>query len=58
MHWMELTQDRDRRRAPVKAAMNIRMTQNADHFLTEDVLVYLLHGVRCQCRITSLLGYW
>jgi hypothetical protein len=48
--WIGLARDRDRWRAPVKAVMNLRVTQNAGNFLTRCKTVSfprrtLLHGV-------------
>jgi hypothetical protein len=50
MDWIELAQDRDRRRANVTALMNLRVQSNAGNFLTGCKPVSLsrrtlLHGV-------------
>jgi hypothetical protein len=50
MEWIELARDRDRWRALVNAAMNLRFPRNAGNFLTSCKLVgfsrrTLLHGV-------------
>jgi hypothetical protein len=34
MDWIDLTEDKDRWRAFVKAAMNLRVVENAGNFLT------------------------
>jgi hypothetical protein len=34
MDWIDLAQDRDRRRAVVKKVMNMQVPQNAGNFLT------------------------
>jgi hypothetical protein len=47
MDWIDLAQDRDRRQAVVKAAMNLRFPLNAGNLLlAKDLLAYqegLLH---------------
>jgi hypothetical protein len=39
MDWIDLAQNRDKWRALVNAAMNLRVTWNTGNLLTEDVLV-------------------
>ena len=38
MNWIDLAQDRDRRRAFVKAGMSLRVPYSAGNFLTEGLL--------------------
>jgi hypothetical protein len=51
MNWIDLAEDRNRWRALVNAAMNLRVPENAKNFLTSSVPVRfsrrsLIHGVK------------
>ena len=50
MDWNDLAEDRDKRRAPLKAVMNLRVPKNARNFLTAEELSFTewtpLHGNR------------
>lgn len=48
MYWIDVSQDRDRRRALVKPVMNVRVPQNFVNFLTSFEPVSLLGRTVCR----------